>query len=276
MSRIEQTFKRTRGERRPALIPFITAGDPDLQTTEDLVLKMAESGADIIELGVPFSDPLADGPTIQASSMRALKSGTSLMKIFQMVERLNKVDTPLVLMTYFNPVLKYGLKEFSVDCRRCGIDGVIIPDLPPEEAAPWVKEARIVDLDTIFLTAPTSPPERIRSVNQRSRGFVYHVSAAGVTGTRKELPETLESDVRRVKENAEKPVAVGFGISTPKQAKEAGRFADGIIVGSAIVRIMADSPNPSEMIGRVGEFVCSLKEVLKPSRRHPGKLGAIL
>ena len=273
MSRIEQTFERTRSERRAALIPFITAGDPDLQTTEALVSKMVESGADIIELGVPFSDPLADGPTIQASSMRALKSGTTLKRIFQMAERFSEAGTPLVLMTYFNPVLRHGLKEFSVDCRRCGIDGVIIPDLPPEEAAPWVKEARIVDLDTIFLTAPTSPPERIRSVNQRSRGFIYHVSVAGVTGTRKELPETLESDVRRVKENAEKPVAVGFGISTPGQAKEAGRFADGIIVGSAIVRIMADSSDPSEMIDRVGDFVCSLKEILKPVFPAPMERG---
>ena len=273
MSRIEQTFKRTRSERRPALIPFITAGDPDVETTEALILRMAESGADLLELGVPFSDPLADGPTIQASSMRALENGTSLAKIFHMAERLRKVDTPLVLMTYLNPVLKYGLKKFALDCKRCGIDGVIVPDLPPEEAAPWVKEAWRVNLDTIFLTAPTSPPERIRLVNERSRGFIYHVSLTGVTGARKELPETLESDVRRVKENSQKPVAVGFGISTPEQAKEVSRFADGIVVGSAIVRIMADSPNPPEMIARVGDFVCGIAKALKPALPTPVETG---
>ena len=263
MSRIEQTFQRTRSERRTALIPFITAGDPDVESTEALVLRMTESGADIVELGVPFSDPLADGPTIQASSLRALEAGISLEKIFRMTERLKKARIPLVLMIYFNPVLKYGLRSFSVDCRHHGVDGVIIPDLPPEEAGLWVKEARSVDLDTIFLTAPTSPPERIRLVNQWSRGFIYHVSVTGVTGTQRELPESLERDVRRVKEHSGKPVAVGFGISTPEQAKEVSRYADGIIVGSAIVRIMDKSLSPSEMINRVGDFVSSLSEVLK-------------
>ena len=269
MNRIDRKFQQLKDRGQAALIPFVIAGVPDLQVTEALVLKMTESGADMIELGVPFSDPLADGPTIQAASQRALKNGTNLKEIFLLSKKMNGISVPLILMTYFNPVIRFGLKVFVEHCKESGIDGVIIPDLPPEEAAPWVKEARSVDLDTIFLTAPTSPPERIKLVNQWSRGFIYHVSVTGVTGTRKELPESLERDVRRVKENSGKPVAVGFGISTPEQAKEVSRFADGIIVGSAIVRIMDKSLNPSEMINRVGDFVCSLAEVLKPSAPSP-------
>ena len=263
MNRIDGKFQQLKDRGQAALIPFVIAGVPDLQVTEALVLKMTESGADMIELGVPFSDPLADGPTIQAASQRALKNGTNLKEIFLLSKKMNGISVPLILMTYFNPVIRFGLKVFVERCKESGIDGVIIPDLPPEEAGLWVKEARSVDLDTIFLTAPTSPPERIRLVNQWSRGFIYHVAVTGVTGTRKELPESLERDVRRVKKNSDKPVAVGFGISTPEQAKEVSRFADGIIVGSAIIRIMDESVTPTDGIARVGDFVTSLTEALK-------------
>jgi tryptophan synthase alpha chain len=263
MSRIDWTFEKLKERGRAALIPFVMTGAPDLQATEGLVLKMADNGADMIELGVPFSDPLADGPTIQSASQRALKNGVNLREIFLLSKKLNGIPAPLILMTYFNPVIQYGLKVFVEHCKESGVGGVIIPDLPPEEAADWVMEARSVDLDTIFLTAPTSTPERIRLVDQSSRGFIYHVSITGVTGVRQELPDGLEADVRRVKENSHKPVAVGFGISTPGQAREVSRFADGIIVGSAIIRIMGESHNSTDGIARVGGFVSSLSNALK-------------
>jgi tryptophan synthase alpha chain len=263
MSKIGQTFKRLKNKGRAALIPFIVAGDPDLETTKALILKMAESGADIIELGMPFSDPIADGPTIQAAHKRALQKGVNLRDIFRLTERLKGTSTPLVLMTYFNPVLQYGLKNFAEDCIQNGIDGVIIPDLPPEEAGPWITEARRMDLDTIFLIAPTSPPERIKLVSRYSRGFIYYVSITGVTGAREKLPEELEITVERIKNKIRKPVAVGFGISTPEQVKEVNRFADGIIVGSAIVKTIEENLKNPDMITRVGDFVSSLAEALK-------------
>jgi tryptophan synthase alpha chain len=263
MSRIDQTFKILKNRGQVALIPFIVAGDPDLETTEALVLKMAESGTDIIELGVPFSDPLADGPIIQAASQRALQNGVNLRDIFRLTERLKGIDFPLVLMTYFNPVFCFGLKDFAEGCQKSGVDGVIIPDLPPEEAGLWISEARRMNLDTIFLVAPTSPPERIRLVSRCSRGFIYYVSVTGVTGTRENLPEEVGLAVKRIKEISQKPVAVGFGISSPEQAKRVSRFADGVIIGSAIVKIIGENLKSPDMIDRVGDFVSSLTKALK-------------
>ena len=263
MSRIDRTYKILKNRGQVALIPFIVAGDPDLEITEALVLKMVGSGADIIELGVPFSDPLADGPIIQAASQRALQKGVNLRDIFRLAERLKEIDISLVLMGYFNPIFQYGLKDFARDCHRNGIDGVIIPDLPPEEAGLWIGEARRMNLDTIFLIAPTSPPERIRLVARCSRGFIYYVSVTGVTGAREKLPEELELAVKRIKGHSRKPVVVGFGISTPEQAKTVSRFADGVIVGSAIVKIIEENLKNSDMIARVGDFVSSFAKALK-------------
>ncbi len=263
MSRIEKTFRRVKNEGRAALIPFIVAGDPSIEMTEALVHKMAESGADIIELGVPFSDPIADGPTIQTASQRALHNGVNLKRIFHLTRNLRTIDAPLVLMTYFNPVFRYGLEHFAVECREGGIDGVIIPDLPPEEAGAWIEEARAVELDTIFLIAPTTPSERTKQISRWSRGFIYYVSVTGVTGARGEMPEELESVVRQIKKESKKPVAVGFGISTPEQAREVGRFADGVIVGSAIVKMIEENLDRPELITRVGDFVGSLSNALK-------------
>jgi tryptophan synthase alpha chain len=262
MSRIEKVFKGLKN-KRAALIPFVVGGDPDLRTTEALVLKMAEAGADIIELGIPFSDPLADGPTIQAASQRALQNGVDLENIFDLAERLKGITAPLVLMTYFNPVFHYGLKEFAESCGRSGIDGVIIPDLPPEEAGPWIKEARRMGLDTFFLVAPTSSPDRIKLVSRCSQGFIYYVSVTGVTGARERLPEELESTVKRIKEQSKKRVAVGFGISTPEQAKRISLFADGIIIGSAIVETIEENLKSPELTGKVRDFVSSFAEALK-------------
>ena len=262
MSRTERVFRKLKN-KRAAFIPFVVAGDPDLKTTEALVLKMGECGADIIELGVPFSDPLADGPTIQAGSQRALKNGVNLKEIFRMAEKLKGNSTPLVLMTYFNPVFQYGLKSFAEDCLRHGIDGVIIPDLPPEEAGPWIREAKPVEVDTIFLLAPTSSTERIRLANRYSSGFLYYVSVIGVTGTRGKLPEALKAGIRQIKKYSQKPVAVGFGISTPEQVKEVSRIADGVIVGSAIVKMIEENLGNPELVAKVGDFVFSFAEGLK-------------
>jgi tryptophan synthase alpha chain len=263
MSRIETGFKGLNKKRQAALIPFIVAGDPDLETTEALVVRTGESGADMIELGVPFSDPLADGPTIQAASYRALQKGGSLKEIFGMTRRLMGRTPPLILMTYFNPIFRYGLKAYAAECKENGIEGVIVPDLPPEEAEPWVKEARASELDTIFLLSPTSSPGRTKMVDRLSRGFIYYVSVTGVTGARGTLPEELEQGVRKIKEQTRKPVAVGFGISTPEQAKEVSRFADGVIVGSAIVKIIEENVGSPDLVSRVGEFVTSLSGTLK-------------
>lgn len=258
MSRIDQVFKRVRGKGQCVLIPFVVAGDPDLATTETLVEQMGEAGADIIELGVPFSDPLADGPTIQAASLRALKGGTHLKAVLALARNLKGRSVPVVIMTYYNPVYRYGLQAFAKDCQESAVAGVIIPDLPPEEAGPWIQEGRKAKVDTVFLTAPTSTPERIQLISRVSRGYIYHVSVTGVTGIRGELSADLEPAVRRIRELSNKPVAVGFGISTPEQVREVGRFADGIIVGSAIVRIMEGAMGEKDRVRQVGNFISSL------------------
>jgi tryptophan synthase alpha chain len=262
MTRIALVFKKLKN-KRAAFIPFIVAGDPDLKTTEALVLKIAECGADIIELGIPFSDPLADGPTIQTASQRALKNGVHVKEILGMAERLKGIDTPLILMTYFNPVFQYGLRSFAEDCRRSGINGVIIPDVPPEEARPWVLEAKSLNLDTIFLLAPTSSTERIKLASRYSRGFLYYVSVTGVTGARGKLPDEMEAAIGQIRKYSRKPVAVGFGISTPDQVKEVSRLADGVIVGSAIVKIIEENREDPDLISKVGDFVGSLVGALQ-------------
>ena len=263
MSRIDLTFKRLRKKGRSALIPFVVAGDPDLETTESLVLKMKESGADLVELGIPFSDPIADGPTIQAASQRAFKKGVSIEGILSLTKRLKGVDLPVILMTYLDPILQYGLGAFAIDCKESRVDGVIIPDLPPEEAMSWIDQARRMDLDTIFLVNPTSSIERIRLVNRCSRGFIYHASFRGLTGIKEKLPDDLELSVKRVKENSEKPVAVGFGISTPDQANGVSGFCDGVIVGSAIVKIIEENIRNPDLTAKVANFVSSLADALK-------------
>ncbi|NWF91651.1 MAG: tryptophan synthase subunit alpha [Syntrophaceae bacterium] len=263
MSRIDHTFARLKERGQSALIPFIMAGDPDLKTTEVLVSRIAEAGADMIELGVPFSDPIADGPTIQSASERALQNGVNLKEVLSLTERLKGIDTPLILMTYFNPVFRYGLKDFAEACQRSGVDGVIIPDLVPEEAGPWVQAARRRDLDTIFLIAPTSPPDRIGVISRCSRGFIYYVSVTGVTGARERLPEGLEIALGRIRDQSRKPVAVGFGISTPEQARSVGRLADGVIVGSAIVKMIEENLRSPELTDKVRDFVSSIARTLK-------------
>ncbi len=263
-NRIDRTFKKLHKLSQKALITFITCGDPDYKTVKQLVLEMENNGADIIELGVPFSDPLADGVTIQRSSQRALSRGVSLKGILEFVKDLRKdTEIPLVLMTYYNPVYMYSPEKFCYDASRAGVDGVIIPDLSPEEGVFFERLARKSGLDTIFLLAPTSGHERIKLVSRLSHGFIYYVSLTGVTGVRSSLSHTVKTSVDRIRKMTSKPVAVGFGISTPQQAYAVGSYADGVIVGSAIVNIIERYSSKKDLVKRVGKFVKELKNALR-------------
>ncbi|MEJ2684702.1 MAG: tryptophan synthase subunit alpha [Candidatus Sulfobium sp.] len=237
MSRIGRTFKRIREKKGKAFIPYIMAGDPDLNRTVQLVKMLEDCGADIIELGVPFSDPLADGPTIQKAAQRALREGVTLGGVIDLVADLRKVtQIPIILMTYYNPVFRYGEERFVRDASAAGVDGMIVPDLPPDEAGVLRKYARKAAFDTIFLLAPTSTEERIRTVARASTGFIYYVSITGITGAKLSMDSAIGSHISRIRQESRTPVAVGFGISTPEEASAVSRFADGVIIGSAIVK----------------------------------------
>ncbi len=256
MNRIEEKFCRLRKEKKKAFIAFITAGDPDLKTTERLVPAFEEAGADIVELGVPFSDPMADGPTIQAASQRALKRRVDLEKIFRLVKRIRRRSSiPIALMSYANPVMHFGEKRFIRECARHGVDGCIIPDMPPEEASPLIRAARRKDIATIFFLSPTTRMERFPAVIEASRGFIYYVSLTGVTGARKTLSGEVMSNVRKAKSMTDLPVCVGFGVSTPGQVKSIAREADGVIVGSAIIKEIVKHRSREDMVRRVAGFV---------------------
>lgn len=255
MSRIASIFSRT---VHKALIPYVTVGYPSVEDTLKVVPMLAESGCDMVELGIPFSDPLADGATIQKASFCALKNGVTPKLCLEVAEKLSrKVDVPLVFMTYFNPVLNYGLDEFCVVCARSGIDGLIIPDLPPDEASELEDVTRRHNLDLIYLLAPSSSDERIRLVAHRARGFIYLVSITGVTGARANLPPELNSFVARVRKAAKQPLCVGFGISTPAQARRVAEIADGVIVGSKIIQLME-----TKSLAAVGNFVNKLRRAI--------------
>ncbi|OGX28898.1 MAG: tryptophan synthase subunit alpha [Omnitrophica WOR_2 bacterium RIFCSPLOWO2_12_FULL_51_24] len=267
MNRIDKKFRELKRQKKKAFIAFLTAGDFGLKTTKRLVLEFDKRGVDIIELGVPFSDPIADGPTIQASSERALRRGTRLQDIIKMVGELRKLtDIPIVLMGYYNPVLKYGIKKFVSDCVRHGVDGVIVPDLPPDEADELTAAAKKTGFATIFLLSPTSTAGRIRLVSKKSKGFIYYVSLTGITGARAMLPKELISRVRLIKRYSDKPVCVGFGVSRPEQVREIARAADGIIVGSAIVKEMEKGAKRKDFIKRVGDYVQKLTSALTADR----------
>ena len=263
MTRINQVFKRLRAKGEKALIPFITAGDPDLATTRALALKMAAQGADLLELGIPFSDPLADGPTIQAAGTRAIKGGVHLQEVLRLAGEIRPVtEIPLILMGYYNPILQYGLERTAQEAADRGVDGFIIPDLPPEEAGPWRLAAAKAGVATIFLAAPTSGAERLKRMGRITKGFLYYVSVTGITGARTELPPELVAALREVRRLVKCPVAVGFGISTPEQVRWLAPYVDGIVVGSAIVQRVAKLKGPARL-KEVGEFVASLKAPLR-------------
>ena len=261
MQRIEKTFAQLRVARRAALIPYLTAGDPSLEATEALVPVAEAAGADLLELGVPFSDPLADGATIQRASQRALARGVTLRKILHLVARIRpRTEMPLVLMTYYNPILRAGPDAFVAEAAAAGLDGVIVPDLPPEEAGPLRAAPRAAGLAPIFLAAPTSTDARLRLICEASEGYIYAVSLRGVTGARATLPADLGAQVARLRAHTTKPVAVGFGISTPAQARQVAAVADGVIVGSALVGLVEQSGRGEALAAAVAAFLRGLRD----------------
>lgn len=233
MSNISKAFKNTK-----AFIPFLTGGDPTIDKTEEYIYKMVEAGADIIEIGIPFSDPIAEGPVIQEANIRALKNGATPERIFEMVERVRtKTQVPIVFLTYLNPVFNYGYDKFFARCKKTGVDGIIIPDMPFEEKGELAEEAKKNGVDIISLIAPTSA-DRIQMIAKEAKGYVYVISSLGVTGMRSEIKTDLKSIIDLVKQATDVPAAVGFGINTPEQAAEISKISDGVIVGSAIVKII--------------------------------------
>jgi tryptophan synthase alpha chain len=267
VSRLGPTFEglRARGER--ALVVYFMAGDPSLDVTARLVIEAERRGADVVELGVPFSDPVADGPVIQRAGQRALAAGVSLRRVLELMRTLRtEVCVPIVLMTYYNLVLSFGVPAFAETAGKVGVDGVIVVDLPPEEADTLRRETDAAGVDMVHLVAPTSTPDRVRLIARQTRGFVYLVSLTGVTGERSALPRDLEAQIRALRLVTTKPVCVGFGIGRPEQAAAVGRLADGVVVGSAIVRRVEERAGASSLVTDVGDFIASLKAPL----RHPG------
>jgi len=262
MSRIKNTFKRLKKKNKTALIPYLMAGDPDLAATKMLILELEKAGSDIIELGAPFSDPLADGPTIQKAALRSLKNHTSIADVLGLVADVRRTSSiPLILMTYYNLIFKYGEERFVADAAAAGLDGLILPDLPPEEAGTLMSLAKKAGLDTIFLLAPTSTDDRIKLVAKVSQGFVYYVSLTGVTGARTGLQQSIAESLQKIKAITNKPVAVGFGISTPEQAAQVAHWgADGVIVGSALVKVIEENIGNSGLVHHAAAFVKALKQ----------------
>lgn len=266
MSRIAERFAALRQRGEGALVVFVTAGDPNRELSEKLVLSIAEAGADVIEIGIPFSDPLADGPTIQSSTYRALQQGVTPASVLEMIARVRaRSDVPLVVMTYFNPVWQMGIERFARQASEAGVDGVIMTDMPPDEAGEWHPVARRYGLDTIFLVAPTSTQERMRLVAQMSSGFVYCVSRTGVTGAREDLPDEVPQMLQAMRELTDLPLCVGFGISRPEHVQAVCRIADGAVVGSAVVSLIAQQAEKGEQVAlfAVRRFVRDLKEATR-------------
>jgi len=273
-TRIARRFAELREKREMGLVAFLTAGDPSLAVSESLALALAEAGADVIELGVPFSDPLADGPVIQRSSERALRAGTTLGGVLELAAAIRrKSGLALVLFSYYNPVLQMGLVRFAERAANAGVDGVLITDLTPEESVDYRRIIRGHGLDTIFLAAPTSPDERLRKIGEVSSGFLYVISRTGVTGTKESLPEDLPALVRRVRRATSLPIAVGFGISLPGQVSILGGLADAAVVGSALVQEVERAATPEAAVAAVGERARILKRagLHGLSRREPDK-----
>jgi len=236
-TRIQQLFERTHREKRAALIAYLTAGDPTPEKTPEIVATLVRAGVDLIELGVPFSDPVADGPVIQRASARALAAGTTMLKVLEMARQIRAAsEVPVLLFTYMNPVMHYGLEKLARDAKAAGIDGCLLTDLSVEEAGPYVTPLRAAGLDTVFLAAPTSTERRLKLVAEYSTGFVYLVSRTGVTGERASISDSVAPLIAKMRQVTKLPLAVGFGISTPDQAAAVAKMADGVVVGSAIVR----------------------------------------
>lgn len=262
--RIARCFAKLRQAGELGLVAYITAGDPALEASEHIVSALADAGADVIELGVPFSDPLADGPVIQRASERALRSGTTLPGVLQLVRRLRaRTEVPLVLFSYFNPLLQMGLEKFAAEAAAAGADGVLATDLTREEAADYLRILRVRGLDTIFLASPTSPDERLKRIAESSSGFLYLISRTGVTGAKESLPEDLPALVRRARAATQLPIAVGFGISLPGHVSLLGGLADAAVVGSALVAEIERAPSTGAAATAVAERVRQLKHAAR-------------
>lgn len=259
MTRITKKFEALRREGRKAFIPYLTAGDPDLRTTEELLLALAEAGADIIELGMPFSDPMADGPVIQRASERALKNPLGIVDILPVVESVRtRSEVPILLFSYFNPLLQFAKEDPGSKLKEAGFDGVLVTDLIPEEAAAFVAQMRMAELDTVFLVAPTSPDERIKLIAEYSTGFIYIVARTGVTGMRENISAEIRSIAERVRRYSNLPVAVGFGISKPEHVHEVWSYADGAVVGSRLVLEIENNLGSPDLVEKVGRLACEL------------------
>ncbi|HET9131183.1 MAG TPA: tryptophan synthase subunit alpha, partial [Terriglobia bacterium] len=255
MTRIEKRFERLKAEKRQAFIPYVTAGDPSREITAELIFSMEKSGADIIELGVPFSDPIADGPVIQRATERALGQHMSLRKVLQIAKDVRRQSQiPLVLFSYYNPILRYGLEQLARDAAECGIDGVLATDLTVEESGDYRKAMASANLNTIFLAAPTSSPERLKKIAEASNGFLYAVSRTGVTGETQQLSEELLEFITNLRKFTRIPIAVGFGISHPEHVKAVWQVADAAVVGSALVREIEKNIGHGDIVERVAHF----------------------
>lgn len=261
--RIENTFAKLKRQNQSALVAYITAGDPDLSRSFEIARAVANAGADILELGVPFSDPLADGPIIQAAANRAIEAGATLPKLLQHLRDFrDSCDVPVVLFSYLNPIYVYGFEKFHSDAAGAGADGILILDLPPDEALRNAELSRSLGLRAIRLIAPTTPPERISQICSAAEGFIYYVSREGVTGEQQQLSSSIPERVALIREHTNLPVCVGFGISTPEQAAAVAREADGAVIGSAIVRRIAEFGDDPGLPGRIADFVRPLAEAV--------------
>ena len=268
MGRIEERFKALKNEGRKAFIAYLAAGDPDLETTVKLIPALEVAGVDILEIGVPFSDPTADGPVIQAASQRALKKGVTLEKILAMIAGLRRVsEIPIVLFGYYNPILNYGPERFAADAAAAGVDGILVVDLPPEESEELKRYADPEGLAVITLIAPTTDPRRARKILQGAAGFVYYISVTGVTGTAVPRPDDVQRDLKQLKKMTRLPVAVGFGISTPAQAATIAPLADGVIIGSALVRLIGVKKKSIGLIRNVFSFAEEIRRAIDTAVR---------
>lgn len=263
MNKIDQKFKELKAKNHKALIPFITAGDPSLKKTEELILGFEAAGADIIEIGIPFSDPMADGPTIQAASQRALDNGTTLNKVIAMVERVRqKTSIPLAFMMYYNHIFHYGEEKFVKKMKAIGIDGLIVPDLPVEEAGSLEKLTKKQGIALVHFVAPTTSDARIKKTTEHASGFIYYVSVAGVTGARTSVASSYVKQISKIKKNTSVPVCVGFGVATPEQAHKIAKQADGVIVGSAIINKIQQHVKDKDCVKKVSAFIKKLAQAV--------------
>jgi tryptophan synthase alpha chain len=263
MGRIGDKFESMRSKKEKALIVYLTAGDPSLDVTRELIPAMEQAGADILEIGVPFSDPTADGPVIQAASQRALKAGTTLQGVLDLVYDVRRVsEIPIVLFGYFNPIFAYGVKKFASAAHRAGVDGILVVDLPYEEAGELRDYTDAAGIDFISLIAPTTDLERLSKIAAGATGFLYYISITGITGTAAPKIENIKTEVGKIRKITRLPLAVGFGISKPQQAKEIGRFADGVVIGSAVVRLIHENKDSRDLVKIVSGYISEIKKAM--------------